>query len=118
MSIQTYKLHTHFLLLNACPEWLELSPEQQNELIQNELGEIAANHPGVTIRLYQNEADNPAYTDIFMVEGESIEDTSAMLEEWQRTRLISHPYFQILEDIRGQEYSVLQFDSNYTHQDA
>lgn len=62
---------TIFMLLNATTEWLQLSPEQREQVVASEVAPIFAAYKSLRLRFYDAEAFSKHCSDILVIEADA-----------------------------------------------
>ncbi len=101
---------TLFMLLHASGDWLKLSREKRRELSSGAIA-YAFNSGRVQFRFFDAEAFNARYSDVLMVEAETMQDAYFVVERLRDTSLIYEGYFEVREIIPAFENGHVRFES-------
>lgn len=101
---------TLFMLLRASGGWLKLSRETRRELSSEAIA-LAFQTGGTRYRFFDAEAFNAQYSDVLMLEADTMEDAYFTVERLRDTPLIYQGYFEVREIIPAFENGHVQFEA-------
>lgn len=104
--------HVFFMLVRTTPTWLALTPTERFAFLGDTIAPILGRHPDVSMRFFDSEAFNAAYSDVVMWETKTLLSYQAIVEELRETRFWG-AYFEVIDIVASIENAyALHYDVN------
>lgn len=87
---------TFFMLVKTTATWLQISPKERFEFLEQTIAPILKKHPSVQMRFFDAEAFSGRFTDVLMWETTEIQEYQFLVEKLRET-LFWGTYFDIVE---------------------
>lgn len=89
---------TVFVLLKTTKEWLRLERTERNRIADSVLSTVLSDST-VTLRMFDAEAFTTKCTDVAMFQAEDMQSFYFTIERLRDSKLITTPYFEIVDII-------------------
>lgn len=94
--------HVFFMLVRTTPTWLALTLTERFAFLGDTIVPLLGRHPDVSMRFFDSEAFNAAYTDVVMWETTTLLSYQAIVEELRETPFWGN-YFEVVDIVASIE---------------